>query len=165
MPIKKSAEKILKYSKNLISAIRPEPEKGGFGRSFSYLPQPQDGVKPSLSAEFVCAAVFSLGGKNSDTGKRILRNESQGLSVSQEHSFDGIQKSYAGISICTSLSSCTIENTPIVTRTALFVLCGPKLPLKARRIPAGIQFSASGILLQQSQGRQIRASRQSGSAT
>lgn len=73
---------------------------------FFYLPQPHDGENPSESAEFACAAAaFSLGGKNSDTGKRIFLNESQGLSVSQEHSLDGMQKSYAGISICTSLSS------------------------------------------------------------
>jgi len=48
---------------------------------------------------------FALGGKNSSIGKLILLKVSQGSSVSQQHSFVGTQKSYAGINICTSLSS------------------------------------------------------------
>lgn len=55
-----------------------------------YLPQQQGGSKPE-GAEFPQSGVS--GGKNSETGKRIFLKESQGSSVSQEHSFVGIQKS------------------------------------------------------------------------
>ena len=127
-----------------------------------YLPQQQGGLNEQSS---LSQSSELSGGKNSETGNLIFLNESQGSSVLQEHSLSGMQKSYAGISICTSLSSCTIEKSPIVTFTALLLLGGPKQPLKQRLMQRGMQASASPILLQHSHGRHIFASRHSGFAT
>ena len=55
-----------------------------------YRPQQQGGSKPS---DWFSCASLSAGGKNSFTGKRILRKESQGVSVSLLHSLPGMQKS------------------------------------------------------------------------
>ena len=63
---------------------------------FRYFPQPQlpFGLKAGAQESF-----FAFGGKNSSNGKLILLKVSQGSSVSQLHSFVGMQKSYAGMSI------------------------------------------------------------------
>ena len=69
---------------------------------FCYLQHPQEPLGLNGVAQ---ESFLAFGGKNSSRGKLIFLNASQGSSVSQEHSFVGMQKSYAGISICTSLSS------------------------------------------------------------
>ena len=64
-------------------------------------------------------------------------NISQGLSEVVTHSFSGIQKSYAGISICTFRSICTIVNIPIVAYTDIEPFC-KKSPPNLRQIDSGI---------------------------
>ena len=107
-------------------------------------PQPPLGVKGVAQLSF-----FAFGGKNSSIGKQIFLKVSQGSSVSQQHSFVGIQKSYAGISICTSLSSCTIVKIPRVTLTT-FSQLQQKLPLKHLQMLAGTASQPSPNVLQQS---------------
>ena len=63
---------------------------------------------------------LAFGGKNSSVGKSILRNSSQGLSPEVTHSLSGMQKSNAGMSICTFRTICTMVNRPIVTYTVFF---------------------------------------------
>lgn len=63
---------------------------GLFVRNMIYRPQQQGGSNEDAGES---AQSGVSGGKNSDTGKRIFLNESQGSSVLHEHSFVGIQKS------------------------------------------------------------------------
>ena len=77
------------------------------------------------------------GGKNSSTGNSMFWNVSHGFCVEQLHSLSGIQKSYAGISICTSRSIWTIEKRPSETITALDGLDGIPGSLHALRIDCG----------------------------
>ena len=77
-------------------------------------------------------------GKNSFVWNSMLLNSSQGSSDEDTHSLWGMQKSYAGISICTFLSSCTMVNIPIDTSTCF----SPSPPLNS---PPYLRIIASGI--------------------
>lgn len=81
-----------------------------------------------------------LGGKNSSTGKHIFLKTSQGFSVlGEQHSLDGTQKSYTGMSICTLRMSCTIVKIPSDTSTTFSVSQSAKQPPKHSQMEEGMQ--------------------------